>query len=196
MTIRVETYSAAWLEPTVSLLADAFVTNPLHVAVFGAHRLNQSRTFFRITLRHMFTGPAFVALLDGKPCGYMHFRASPYCLPAPEEIPLVAATFLRPLGDAIPHIVRWMTRWSHLDPEAPHLHLGPLAVVPAAQGQGIGGALMQRYIDHLKQERLAGYLETDRPENVVFYEKFGFTVRHEENLIGAPIWTMWRPHEA
>lgn len=196
MTIHIETYSGAWFETTVSLLADAFVANPLHIAVFGAHRLEQSRSFFRIALRHMFTGPAFAALSDGMPCGYMHFKRSPDCLPAPEEIPSVAANLLTPFGDAMPRILRWMTRWSHLDPAEPHLHLGPLAVAPAAQGQGAGSALMQRYIDHLKKEQLAGYLETDRPANVVFYEKFGFTVQHQEILIDAPIWTMWRPQNA
>jgi hypothetical protein len=38
-----------------------------------------------------------------------------------------------------------------------------------------------------------GYLETDRPANVDFYKKFGFVVRHEEIIIGAPTWYMCRP---
>ena len=54
-------------------------------------------------------------------------------------------------------------------------------------------ALMQRYIEHLVQAEAAGYLETDRPENVEFYKKFGFAVRHTEELIGTPTWYMWRP---
>jgi len=51
---------------------------------------------------------------------------------------------------------------------------------------------MNRYVEYLEEERIAGYLETDRPENVKFYEKFGFVLRHEEELIGAPTWYMWR----
>jgi hypothetical protein len=51
---------------------------------------------------------------------------------------------------------------------------------------------MNRYIQHLREERVAGYLETDRAENVTFYEKFGFVVQREEELIGTPIWYMWR----
>jgi GNAT superfamily N-acetyltransferase len=58
---------------------------------------------------------------------------------------------------------------------------------------GVGTALMQRYIDHLDQKKTAGYLETDRPENVEFYKRFGFIVQLNEELIGAPIWYMWRP---
>jgi len=177
------------------MLAEAFVANPLHISAFGPQRIDQNRSFFRIGLRHMFTGQAFVALADDKVRGYIHFNASPNCLPAPEEIPLVVTTLLKPLGEAIPQIIKWFARWCHLDPEEPHVHLGPIGVDPDAQGQGIGTALMHRYIEHLKQEQTAGYLETDRLSNIEFYKKFGFVVQREEQLIGTPTWYMWRPRD-
>jgi len=193
VAIVVKRYSADRLNECVSVLADAFVTNPLHVSAFGTGRLDQNRLFFRIGLRHMFIGSGFVALVDGAVAGYVHFNVSPYCLPAPEEIPIAMATVLKPLGGAIPQVIRWFTRWCHLDPDEPHLHLGPIGVAPGMQGQGIGTALMRRYVEHLEQEKAVGYLETDRAENVEFYKKFGFIVRHQETLIGAPTWYMWRP---
>jgi GNAT superfamily N-acetyltransferase len=193
MAIVVKKYSADQLDECVSILADAFVTNPLHLSAFGNGRMDQNRLFFRIGLRHMFIGQAFVALLDGAVCGYAHFNASPYCLPAPEEIPNAAATLLKPLGEAIPQVIRWFSRWCHLDPDEPHVHLGPIGVAPHLQGQGVGTALMRRYVEHLEQENAAGYLETDRPKNVEFYKKFGFVVLREETLIGTPTWYMWRP---
>jgi GNAT superfamily N-acetyltransferase len=193
MRPTIQKYSAERLDTTVSMLAEAFVANPLHISAFGPQRIDQNRSFFRIGLRHMFTGQAFVALADDKVRGYIHFNASPNCLPAPEEIPLVVTTLLKPLGEAIPQIIKWFARWCHLDPEEPHVHLGPIGVAPDAQGQGIGTALMYRYIEHLKQERSAGYLETDSPKNVAFYKKFGFDVRHEERLIDVTTWYMWRP---
>jgi hypothetical protein len=52
---------------------------------------------------------------------------------------------------------------------------------------------MGRYIEHLEQENAAGYLETDRADNVEFYKKFGFVVQGNEELIGTPVWYMWRP---
>ena len=179
----------------MTVLADAFVDNPLHLAVFGRGRMDQNRLFFRIGLRQMFSGHAFVALIDGAIGGYVHFNTSPDCLPAPEEVPQVAATLLRPLGEAIPQVVRWYSRWCRLDPDEPHVHLGPIGVAPSLQRQGAGKALMQRYLEHLKQENAAGYLETDRWENVAFYQKFGFIVRCKEDLLGTPIWYMWRPSE-
>lgn len=193
MALTVKKYSADRLEECVSLLADAFVANPLHLSAFGAGRMDQNRRFFRIGLRHMFVGQSFMALDDEAVRGYIHFNPWPDCLPEPEEIPLAMATLLKPLGEAIPQVIRWFSRWCRLDPAEPHVHLGPIGVAPAAQGKGVGTALMQRYIEHLEQERIAGYLETDRPENVEFYKKFGFVLRHEEELIGTPTWYMWRP---
>lgn len=175
------------------MLGDAFVTNPLHLSAFGAGRMDQNRLFFRIGIRHMFVGQSFIALVDEKVCGYVHFNPWPYCLPAPEEIPTVIASMLMPLGEAIPQVIRWFTRWCHLDPGESHVHLGPIGVAPEMQGRGVGTALMQRYIHHLEQEKAAGYLETDRPESVEFYKRFGFVVRRNEELIGVPIWYMWRP---
>jgi GNAT superfamily N-acetyltransferase len=191
----IEPYSAALLDSTVSMLAAAFVTNPLHICAFGPQRIDQNRSFLRIGLRHMFSGRAFLALVDDQVCGYVHFNRSPHCLPAPEEIPLVATTLLKPLGEAIPQVIKWFTRWCHLDPEEPHVHLGPIGVAPDAQGQGIGTALMHCYIAYLEREGLAGYLETDKAENVEFYKKFGFVVQREEQLIGTPTWYMWRSRD-
>ena len=193
MAVLLKKYSARYLEDCITVLGDAFVTNPLHQSAFGAGRMDQNRLFFRIGIRQMFVGQSFVALENEKVCGYVHFNPWPYCLPAPEEIPGVVATMLTPLGESIPQVIRWFTRWCHLDPEEFHVHLGPIGVAPEMQRRGVGTALMQRYIDHLEQQNSPGYLETDRPENVEFYERFGFVVRRNEELIGAPIWYMWRP---
>ncbi len=81
MEIQIRRYVAADLASAASVLGDAFVTNPTHVAAFGPRRLDQNRLFFRIGLEHMFTGHASVALVDGELQGYAHFVASPSCLP-------------------------------------------------------------------------------------------------------------------
>jgi predicted N-acetyltransferase YhbS len=191
--MQLKKYSPEYLEDCITLLGEAFVANPLHLSAFGAGRMDQNRLFFRIGMRHMFVGQSFVAMDNEKVCGYVHFNPWPDCLPAPEEIPAAIATLLTPLGAAIPQVIRWFTRWCHLDPAEPHVHLGPIGVAPKMQGRGIGSALMRCYLEHLEREKTAGYLETDRAENVAFYGKFGFVVRNQESLIGAPIWYMWRP---
>ena len=193
MAVETRRYSGDRLEECVSVLSNAFVTNPLHLSAFGNDRLDQNRLFFRIGLRHMFNGQAFVALVDGAVAGYVHFNAWPHCLPAPEEIPTAAATLLKPLGPAIPRVIQWFSRWCHLDPEEPHVHLGPIGVEPTLQNRGVGTALMNRYVEHLRQEKTGGYLETDRAANVEFYKKFGFALIREETLIETQTWYMWRP---
>lgn len=196
MNLVIEKYTADRLEATVSILADAFATNPLHISAFGAQSIDRNRLFFRIGLQQMFTRHAFIALVDGDVQGYLHFADSPACLPPPEHIPAAVATLLRPLADVLPPMIQWFSMWCRLDPEEPHVHLGPVGVAPRAQGKGVGKALMNRYIEYLQRKRAAGYLETDRPENVEFYKKFGFMVQREAELIGVRTWYMWRARDA
>src|SRR5438874_253717 len=75
MAIVVEKYSAQALAAVATVLADAFVTSPLHVSAFGPNRLEQNRVFFRIGLRHMFVGAAYVASVNGASRGRGHRRA-------------------------------------------------------------------------------------------------------------------------
>ena len=193
MDVQIRRFAATDLDAAVSVLGDAFVTNPTHVAAFGPNRVDQNQLFFRIALEHMFTGHACVAIVDNELQGYSHFVASPTCLPPPGEFEVAAATLLKPLGDALPKVLEWFSLWCRLDPEESHLHLGPIGVSPSVQGKGVGSALMDYYINHLETDAIAGYLETNKPENVAFYRKFGFVIQHEEDVIGTPNWFMWRP---
>ena len=51
---------------------------------------------------------------------------------------------------------------------------------------------MARYCEELDRTRTAGYLETDRPENVRFYRLFGFENGDEIAVLGVPNYLMWR----
>ena len=195
MAIIIEKYSAQMLDPVVTLLADAFVTNPLHISAFGPEQIERNRLFFRVGLREMFRGESLVAVADGEIHGYAHFSAAPHCLPAPEALPRAMLPLLKPLGTASARLIQWFARWCHLDPDRPHMHLGPIGVSLQAQRQGLGTALMRCYLERLRREQLPGYLETDKSENVKFYERFGFVVTHHEEVIGVPTWYMWRQKE-
>ena len=78
-------------------------------------------------------------------------------------------------------------------PKASHLHLGPIGVAPEAQGQHIGYRLMTQYCEALAESAESGYLETDRPENVGFYRRFGFETTEGIQVIGVRNYLMWRP---
>ena len=89
-------------------------------------------------------------------------------------------------------VATWTSSWARHDPDEAHVHLGPLAVDADLQGQGIGSLIVQEHCRRLDRGRAAGYLETDKIENVGFYERFGFEVIGEEPVIGVPNWFMRR----
>lgn len=77
-------------------------------------------------------------------------------------------------------------------PEDPHWYLAAVGVVPEQQRRGIGSALVGAFVAETDASRGSAYLETDRPENVPFYERFGFEVVREHRVLGVPVWSMWR----
>ena len=93
---------------------------------------------------------------------------------------------------ALPRVGRWLSDWERRDPDAPHSHYGPFGVEPALQGRGIGSLVLGEYTRRLDADGLDAYLETDKPENVALYSRFGFEVIDEGGLLGTPNWFMWR----
>jgi hypothetical protein len=51
---------------------------------------------------------------------------------------------------------------------------------------------MERYLEQLDRSGEEGYLETDRPENVTFYARFGFETVAEIPVLGVPNYLMVR----
>ena len=86
----------------------------------------------------------------------------------------------------------WLEEWARHDPPESHWHLGPLAVLRAYQGKGIGTKLMVRFCQEVDACSAAAYLETDAVQNVPFYEKFGFVVMAESEIFGNKNSYMWR----
>jgi ribosomal protein S18 acetylase RimI-like enzyme len=80
-------------------------------------------------------------------------------------------------------------------PEEPHWYLAVIGSDPSVRGQGFGQALMRSRLDRCDAEYCPAYLESTKPENVPYYERFGFTVTREIKLPdgGPPLWAMWRP---
>lgn len=78
-------------------------------------------------------------------------------------------------------------------PTEPHWYLAVLGVDPRHQGRGLGRALVQPVLDQCDRAVLPAYLETQKPENLPFHERFGFRVTDEISVPGSPpVWLMWR----
>ena len=79
------------------------------------------------------------------------------------------------------------------DPPKPHWHLKGLGVAPDFQGTGIGSQMVKFYCDIVDKDMIEAYHETDKSENLPFYERFGFKVVGEEIVNGSKNWYMLRP---
>jgi ribosomal protein S18 acetylase RimI-like enzyme len=77
----------------------------------------------------------------------------------------------------------------------PHYYLHAIGVDPARQRQGLGSRIMRATLVAVDAEGQPCHLETDKTEDVAFYEKHGYSVRSEFRLLGdgPPCWTMSRP---
>jgi ribosomal protein S18 acetylase RimI-like enzyme len=192
MAITITVLTPEQEEKAVGLLARAFVTNPLHVAVFGTDQISANEAFFRIGLAVM-KGQKLVAADGPRILGVIHWVDSAKCQFSSAEklrmLPAMVKGF--GLSSAI-RVGGWLSVWSKHDPMEHHVHLGPIGVSPEAQGRGVGRQLMQQYCGHLDDRGAVGYLETDRPENVEIYTKFGFDVTEAASIHGITNYFMRR----
>jgi ribosomal protein S18 acetylase RimI-like enzyme len=95
---------------------------------------------------------------------------------------------------------QWLPNFQALDevfdkhhPQDPHWHLAFLAVHPARQSHGLGGALMDS--THEDLGRIPAYLEATNEDNIRLYRRHGYTdmtpfdIRMPDNT---PFYRMWR----
>lgn len=179
----------------VELLAAAYVPNPLHLAAFPGSdeaRLDSNRGLFRLATSGMLQGTWLGVRDGGALLGVLHYACSPACAPPPQAREQLAAIMEANLGEPDARVAQWFKSWFEVHPAGDHWHLGPFGVAPDCQGRGIGSLLMAECCRRIDAARGVGYLETDEPKNVGFYEKFGFQVTREAQVIGVKNWFMER----
>ncbi len=182
------------LQAMVEILSAAYVDNGLHLAAFPGEegdRLTQNRALFGLAMGML--GGTWLCVRAGSDLvGVLRYAPSPGCIPPPEAQGELGQVFAANLGEAGVRVAEWFKSWSDVHPGGKHWHLGPFAVAPEYQGRGIGSLLMEEYCRRMDQAQEVGYLETDKPRNIRFYEKFGFEVTRQEQVIGATNWFMER----
>jgi ribosomal protein S18 acetylase RimI-like enzyme len=177
------------------VLARAFRDNPMNLAVIASadpgRRLRSNLCGARATLEGARErGDVWAARARGRVLGVL-VGAPPGAWPLP---PPSAAARLRALWVQGRRVTR---RWgvvfealAELHPPGPHWYLGSLGVEPAAQGRGIGTALLRHWL-----RRVGGapaYLETDLRRNLAFYEREGFRVVQRAEVLRVPVWCLER----
>jgi GNAT superfamily N-acetyltransferase len=180
-------------DAAVGVLARGMRDNGNHIAVWGddpEHRVTALKGFMGATLP--LAASAVVAVRQNELVGVCGIAPPGACI----------GDIFRALGGEVPlfsevpeeqaRIAEWLTAWGTRDLEEPHWHLGPLAADLPVQRQGIGTVLMDRFISVVDAAGDAAYLETDKPENVGYYERFGFETVGEVDVIGVTNWFMRR----
>jgi ribosomal protein S18 acetylase RimI-like enzyme len=174
--------------------------NPLHVQAFGpdpeARELTLIRMFQGVLPLYGPKGLILGAFSSEILVGVCGMVRPGRCQPGPgERLRLLPGLASGSGVGGTARLLSWTGAWSRLDPPEPHWHLGPVGVERHLQGRGIGSALLREFLARIDGDRSAAYLETDKRENVRFYERFGFTVQAEAPVLGVPNWFMIRPEE-
>ena len=74
-----------------------------------------------------------------------------------------------------------------------HWYLFILGTEQAAQGKGLGSALLAHMLAHVDADGLPVYLESSNERNLALYGRHGFEITTEVAIPGGPrIWPMWR----
>ena len=80
-----------------------------------------------------------------------------------------------------------------LAPSPPCWRLDSIGVDPSTQRSGAGTALINHMLPRIDADALPAFLDTSQPENIGYYERFGFRVSAELALPnGTPLWGMTR----
>jgi ribosomal protein S18 acetylase RimI-like enzyme len=81
-------------------------------------------------------------------------------------------------------------------PETPHYYVVSIGVAPASQGCGHGGVLLRAVHERSAADpSSAGVaLDTQNPQNVKLYERFGYRVTREDTVGPLCSWGMFRPN--
>ncbi len=102
---------------------------------------------------------------------------------APARLGIAAWLRRRRLGSAL----------ATLDSPHPCWYLNAIGVDPSAQRGGLGSALIKRMLERIDADALPAFLDTSAPDNLGYYQRFGFRVTAESTLPnGIPLWGMTR----
>ena len=197
--MEIGAFDASEIEEVLDVLARGMRDNPVHVAAFGEDSERRRRRF-RGLMAAAFSIRNFSHTLvarreDGVIVGVCGMMPPGNCLPDFRQRLRLVPTLLSIGPRAVGRTMRWLGVWERHDPEERHWHLGPLAVDAHLQGMGVGSRMMQVFCAQMDAAREDAYLETDKPENACFYERFGFKVVGEQEVLGVTNYFMLRQVE-
>jgi GNAT superfamily N-acetyltransferase len=188
--------------------------NPNSIALFGHDPVRRARSLepmFHLVLQSLLR-PALVARRQGHIVGIaamapaegcffhqtrarnrtVHFAGKRISVSLP-SVPWPLLWQLLRLGPgALARISTLGEEGMRHDPREPHQHVELVVVDAGLQGMGIGRRMMEELCREMDRHPEIAHLETDKEENVRFYERFGFEVTGEVRILGVRNWYMHR----
>jgi GNAT superfamily N-acetyltransferase len=182
------------IRPLASLLARAFHDDPVMTWLFGerpAPRMRRLRRWFAFEARRhrrhgqVLVGDRYEGAAFWDPPGLWKSSWRQMLRAAPVMVPAV--------GPRIPRAIKAFDLIERAHPREQHWYLSVLGTDPPHQGRGVGTALVDPVLARCDREGLGAYLESSKPQNIPYYERFGFGVTGQIDLpSGPPVWPMWR----
>lgn len=182
------------IRPLATVLARAFHDDPVMTWLFGDRpgpRLRRLRRWFaseaRRHRRHgqVLVGDGYQGAAFWDPPGLWKSSWREMLRAAPVMVPAV--------GPRIPRAIKAFDLIERAHPREHHWYLSVLGTDPPHQGRGVGTALVDPVLARCDREGLGAYLESSKPQNIPYYERFGFGVTGQLDLpSGPPVWPMWR----
>jgi len=200
--LEIGAVDAAEMEEAVGVIVRGMRDNPNIVAAFGPDPAVRHRRLLRLfgTMAAAEVPGRDRDMLaargqDGSILGVCGMMPPGRCQPGIARQLRLAPSLLALGPGSAGRTMKWLGSWSKHDPGERHWHLGPVAVDTHLQGRGIGSKLMLAFCAKMDAAREVAYLETDKQINVRFYERFGFEVVGEEEVLGVRNWFMTRRAE-
>lgn len=199
MTINARPAQKTDIAALAHVLGRAFYDDPVTTWMLPDEKtrpVRLPRLFATLTRHHHFAGGGVEVACDGPGIGAAalwdppnRWKQSPRAQLA--MLPSVILTFGHRAA-AAREVIELMKRHH---PEEPHWYLAVLGSDTTVRGKGYGQALMHSRLDRVDAEHAPAYLESSKPENVPYYQRFGFEVTGEIVLPngGPTLWPMWRP---
>lgn len=151
-----------------------------HVFPDPRRRARALRPFFEATIRDAVPFGSVLAAASGSTVDAVAVWLPPGAFPwTAWRKARATPAFVRVLladPKAFPAFVRYGGNAERVHPAEPHWYLVVLSVRPEAQRRGLGSRLVEPALGRADREGLPCYLETSDPDNVPFYERFGFSV--------------------
>jgi GNAT superfamily N-acetyltransferase len=183
----------------VASTARAFWPDPLF-GFFSRDRLHEHSTmlpaFFAPVLKDsMRHGEVWVARFEGDVIGTAAWLPPGDMPRGPRRDSAIYAGAVRVMPWARNRVLalRLLAEVDRRHPHEEHWYLALLGIDPRWQRRGVGSLVLEPVLRRCDEQGIPAYLETQKPENIIFYGRFGFTVKDEIRLPGAPpVWLLWR----